>query len=397
MISEPAGIAFTLGGMNRAFATRAVHAGRQDLAALGVHAPPIDLSTTYPAVDSNEEADRIARFAAGEQPPGSPLYARLHNPTVGRFETAMAALESAESAVGFASGMAAVSACLQASVIAGKPHVVAIRPLYGGSDHLVSSGLAGTEVTWAQPDEVAGAVRPDTGLVIVETPANPTLAEVDLAELAAACGSARLLVDNTFATPVTQRPLEHGASIALHSATKFLGGHGDAMGGVVACDEEFAKYLRQVRIATGGVLDPFSAYLLHRGLATLPVRVREQSRTAAQLAERLIGDPRVTAVHYPGLVDDRPGNMESGGAIVSFEVDGDATEVVAAVELITAAVSLGGVDTLVQHPASLTHRIVDPTVRTDGGINDRLLRLSVGLEAADDLWSDLDQALKNAR
>lgn len=380
--------------MNRAFATEAVHAGRQDLAELGVHAAPIDLSTTYPAVDSHAEADRISRFAAGEQPPGSSLYARLHNPTVARFETAMATLESAQAAVGFASGMAAVAACLQAAVIAGRPHVVAIRPLYGGSDHLVATGLLGTEVTWAQPEEVAEAVRPDTGLVIVETPANPTLAEVDLERLAAACGSARLLVDNTFATPVTQRPIEHGASIVLHSATKFIGGHGDAMGGVVACDEEFAQLLRKVRIATGGVLDPFSAYLLHRGLATLPVRVREQSRAAAMLAELLDTDDRVTAVHYPGLVEERPTQMDSGGALVTFEVDGDATAVVSAVELITPAVSLGGVDTLIQHPASLTHRIVEESARSDGGINDRMLRLSVGLEAVEDLWNDLDRALE---
>ena len=383
----------TLCGMNRAFTTEAVHAGRQDLAVLGVHAPPLDLSTTYPAPDSHAEAERIAQFAAGEQPAGSALYSRLHNPTVARFESAMATLEQADAAVGFASGMAALTACLQASVIAGKPHVVAIRPLYGGSDHLLATGLLGTDVSWVQPDQVAGAIRPDTGLVIVETPANPTLSEVDLATLAQACGSARLLVDNTFATPVTQQPLVHGASIALHSATKFLGGHGDVMGGVVACDEEFAKLLRQVRIATGGVLDPFSAYLLHRGLPTLPVRVREQSRTAAMLAELLADDDRVSAVYYPGLVEDRPTQMDSGGAMIAFEVDGDATKVVSAVRLMTPAVSLGSVDTLIQHPASLTHRIVAEDARADCGVGETLLRLSVGLEAAVDLWADLDQAL----
>jgi len=383
-------------GMTHSFATHAVHAGRDDLAELGVHAPPIDLSTTYPAVDSHTEADRISRFAAGQQPPGSPLYSRLHNPTVGRFESALATLENAEAAVGFASGMAALTACLLAAVAAGKPHVVAVRPLYGGSDHLLNCGLLGTRISWAEPGRVGEAIEADTGLVLVETPANPTLTEVDLAALAAECGEVPLLVDNTIATPVTQRPLDHGASIVLHSATKFLGGHGDVMGGVVACDEAFAARLRQIRIATGGVLDPFGAYLLHRGLATLPVRVAAQSRTAAELADRLAEDPRVAVVHYPGRAPRRPVQMESGGALLSFEVVGDATRVVSAVQLITPAVSLGSVDSLIQHPASLTHRIVDEADRQSCGVNTAMLRLSVGLEGVDDLWADLDQALKAA-
>lgn len=368
----------------RALATEAVHAGRDDLARQGLHAPPIDLSTTYPSYDSRGEAARIDAFAgAGAQPEGPPIYGRLGNPTVARFETALARLEGTESAVAFASGMAALSAVLLVRASMGLRHVVAVRPLYGCSDHLLTAGLLGTEVTWVDPAGVADALRPDTGLVLVETPANPTLAELDLRALAHACGSVPLLADNTFATPVLQRPVEQGARLVLHSATKYLGGHGDVMAGVVACDEEFAGRLRQVRFATGGVLHPLAGYLLLRGLSTLPVRVRAASATAAELVRRLAADPRVARVHYPRI----------GGAMIAFEVHGDPHDVISAVRLITPAVSLGSVDTLIQHPASISHRIVEETTRHDAGVNDRLLRMSVGLEDPEDLWADLNTAL----
>jgi methionine-gamma-lyase len=264
---------------------------------------------------------------------------------------------------------------------------VAVRPLYGCSDHLLTAGLLGSEVTWTGPAGVEAALRPDTGLVMVESPANPTLTEVDLRAVAHACGSVPLLVDNTFATPVLQRPAGQGARLVLHSATKYLGGHGDVMGGVVACDEELARRLRQVRFATGGVLHPLAGYLLLRGLATLPVRVRAASGTAAELARRLSADPRVARVHYPGI----------GGAMIAFEVHGDPHAVIAGVRLITPAVSLGSVDTLIQHPASISHRIVDAADRRGAGVSDRLLRLSVGLEDVEDLWADLERALGTER
>ncbi|MEU6388224.1 PLP-dependent transferase [Streptomyces sp. NPDC046939] len=368
----------------RALATEAVHAGREDLAALGLHAAPIDLSTTYPSADSRAEAARVDLFAAhGVVDDGPPVYGRLGNPTVARFETALARLEGSDTAVAFASGMAALTAVLLARIAAGLRHVVAIRPLYGCSDHLLTAGALGSEVTWTDPAGVADAIRPDTGLVMVESPANPTLAEVDLRALVHACGSIPLLVDNTFATPVLQRPLESGARLVLHSATKYLGGHGDVLGGVVACDELFARELRKVRFATGGVLHPLAGYLLLRGLATLPVRVRAASATAAELARRLAADPRVTRVHYPRI----------GGAMIAFEVAGDPHAVIAGVGLITPAVSLGSVDSLIQHPASISHRVVDADDRRAAGVDDKLLRLSVGLEDAEDLWADLDQAL----
>ena len=369
---------------SRSLATEAVHAGREDLTALGLHAAPLDLSTTYPSHDSRGEAARLDEFAeSGARPEGPPVYARLDNPTVARFEDALARLEGTESAVAFASGMAALSAVLLVRASAGLRHVVAVRPLYGCSDHLLGSGLLGTEVTWTDPAGVADAIRPDTGLVMVETPANPTLAEVDLRAIAHSCGSVPLLTDNTFATPVLQRPAESGARLILHSATKYLGGHGDVLGGVVACDEELARQLRQIRFATGGVLHPLAGYLLLRGLSTLPVRVRAQSATAAELARRLAADPRVGKVHYPSI----------GGAMVAFEVVGTPHEVIGAVRLITPAVSLGSVDTLIQHPGSISHRIVAESDRRTGGISEKLLRMSVGLEDVEDLWSDLDRAL----
>ena len=371
----------------RSQATEAVHAGREDLAALGLHAAPLDLSTTYPSHDSRAEAARIDEFAAtGARPDGPPVYSRLDNPTVARFEDALARLEGTEAAVAFASGMAALTATLLVRASAGLRHVVAVRPLYGCSDHLLTSGLLGTEVTWAEPGEIASAIRPDTGLVMVESPANPTLAEQDLAAVAQLCGSVPLLVDSTFATPVLQRPRESGASVVLHSATKYLGGHGDVLGGVIACDEEFARQLRQVRFATGGVLHPLAGYLLLRGLATLPVRMRAQAATAAELARRLAADPRVSRVHYPRI----------GGAMVAFEVTGDPHRVISGVRLITPAVSLGSVDTLIQHPGSISHRIVPEDDRRSGGISEKLLRMSVGLEDVEDLWSDLDAGLSEA-
>ncbi|MFC6235974.1 trans-sulfuration enzyme family protein, partial [Leucobacter soli] len=267
--------------------TLAVHAGRDDLTPLGVHALPIDLSTTNPLASIEQGGTSYDALASGGTVPasGSAVYERLWNPTVARFEAGLARLEHAEAAVAFASGMAALTAALLAFASAtGKRHVVAVRPLYGGTDHLLASGLLGTEVTFCRPDEVAASRRPDTGLVIVETPANPTLELVSIAAVVAQAGEVPVLVDNTFATPVLQNPLDHGAALSMHSATKYLGGHGDAMGGIIACAEAHAEMLRPIRAITGAILHPLAAYLLHRGLATLPVRVRAQQENAGRVA-----------------------------------------------------------------------------------------------------------------
>ncbi|MBM7489850.1 methionine-gamma-lyase [Micromonospora luteifusca] len=377
--------------------TRAVHAGRDDLRTLGVHVPPIDLSTTNPLPSVDEGGAAYEQLATGGTFPaeGGAVYQRLWNPTVARFETALAELEGTAQAVAFASGMAALTATLLAAARNDRRHVVAVRPLYGGTDHVLATGLLGTTVTWAHPDEIAAAIRPDTALVIVETPANPTLDLVDIAALAAAAGDIPLLVDNTVATPVLQQPARHGATLVLHSATKSIGGHGDVLAGVVACDADWAVRLRQVRAVTGAILHPLGGYLLHRGLQTLPLRVRAQQATAEKLAGWLANHPAVHRVHHPSVHDPAAlvGRQMAGpGSLLAFEVRGGApaaAAVAGACQLITHAVSLGGVDTLIQHPASLTHRPVDGDAKPAAG----LLRLSVGLEDPEDLRADLAHAL----
>ncbi len=379
--------------------TVAVHGGMAGLTAAGSHVPVIDLSTTNPLAGVECGGDSYENLATGGtiREGDSAVYQRLWQPGVARFETALSALEGTEGTVAFASGMAALVAVLTASVAGGTPHVVALRPIYGGTDHVLATGLLGTTVSWVDPDGVAQAIRPDTGLVILESPANPTLALTDIRAVVAAAGSVPVLVDNTFATPVLQRPVDSGATLVLHSATKFLGGHGDVMGGTVSGPEHWMVRLRQVRALTGGVLHPFAAYLLHRGLRTLPVRVRAQQATAGAVAERLAGHPALARVLYPGLPGQDPlgllGRQANGaGSIIALDLAGGfdaAVRFTEACTLITHAVSLGGVDSLVQHPASLTHRPVEAGARPGAGI----VRLSIGLEHVDDLLADILTAL----
>ena len=403
--------------------TRAVHAARghepRDPAReFGEpHVPAIDLSTTYGFRTSSAAADSMEALIQGEAQAPNPIYARLHNPTVAAFERALAELEGADAAVAFATGMAAITAVVMAAAApdAGmrRTHVVAVRPVYGGTDHLLTSGLLGSEVSWVAPEDVGGAIRADTSLVFLETPANPTLAMVDIRAVVALVRAAEVrcghhvpvVVDSTFATPVLQNPIALGADMSVHSATKFLGGHGDVMGGAVATSEAWARALRQVRMITGGILHPLAGYLLHRGLQTLPVRVREQQANARVLAERLARHPEVSEVHFPGISGDPLetrllGTQQRGpGSVLSFRVreGADAARrVVEALRLITRAVSLGSVDTLIQAPAHLTHRVVDAEDREASGVPDDLLRLSVGLEAVEDLWEDLERALSAA-
>lgn len=383
-----------------AFSTRAVHAGRDDFRDLGVHAPPLDLSTTYPFTDLGSATASLDALVSGEASAPNPIYARLHNPTVARFEDALAELEEAEAAVAFGSGMAALTAVLLA-VRQDGAHVVAVRPIYGTSDHLLSCDLLGMDVTWTSPDGIAESITPETSLVLVETPSNPTLDLIDLEAVVAQAGRVPVLVDSTFATPVLQRPVRQGVALVLHSATKFLGGHGDVIAGVIATSDAWARRLRQVRVATGALLHPLAGYLLHRGLPTLALRVERAQDSAQFLAERLAAHDGVTAVHYPGLPGGDPlgligRQMDGPGAILAFEVAGGyeaAVEVLRATQRMTPAVSLGSVDTLIQHPAGLTHRVVGEAGRAQGGITGGLLRVSVGMEDPGDLWADLRQAL----
>lgn len=387
--------------------TLAVHAGRADLGPLGVHALPLDLSTTNPLPSIDAGGASYEAMATGGHPTdGGLVYQRLWNPTVARFEEALASLEHTTAAVAFSTGMAAVTAAVLAATAEGSVggtgrHVVAVRPLYGGTDHLLASGMLGVETTYCAPDEVAAAMRPDTCLVVLETPANPTLELVDIGAVVAAAGDVPVLVDNTFATPVLQNPADLGATLVLHSATKYLGGHGDAMGGVIACEEPWAEVLRRVRAVTGALLHPMGAYLLHRGLATLPLRVRAQQAGAGKVAAWLASQPGIRDVRYPGLPECDPSGlvgrqMRGPGAMLAFSVEGGydaASRVTESVRLFTHAVSLGGVDSLVQHPAALTHRPVAAEAKPHADV----LRLSIGLEDPDDLCADLAQALAAAR
>ncbi len=376
----------------------AVHAGREDLDALGVHALPIDLSTTNPLPDIESGGASYEAMATGgvPDPEGGAVYARLWNPTVARFEVALARLEHASAAVAFSSGMAAMTAAILATTQgSARQHIVAVRPLYGGTDHLLASGLLGVETTFCDAADVASQIRSDTAMVVLETPANPTLELVDIQAVVAAAGDVPVLVDNTFATPILQNPMDLGAALVLHSATKYLGGHGDVVGGVIACTEPLAAALRRVRAITGSVLHPLGAYLLHRGLATLPIRVRAQQESAVRIVEHLRDHPAVERVYHPGLEDPTGlvGRQMSGpGAMISLALRGgfdQAMAVTSAVSLFTHAVSLGGVDSLIQHPAALTHRPVAPEARPSAAI----VRLSIGLEATSDLVADLETAL----
>lgn len=388
--------------------TTAVHAGRADLTDLGVHALPIDFSTTNPLPSVADGGDAYENLATGGRPKnshGTHVYRRLWNPTVGRFEDAVASFEpltangDATQAVAFATGMAAITAVVLSRVKAGKPHVVGIRPLYGGTDHLLEHGLLGTHITYTDVHGLTAAITQDTGLIVLESPGNPTLELIDIREVARIADDVPVMVDNTFASSILQKPLEFGATFSMHSATKYIGGHGDAMGGVVITSAEHAAELRSVRAITGGLLDPMSAFLLHRGLPTMPIRVKHQQEHALTLATWLNSRTEVARVHYPGLSACDPHGlvgegrqMRGGGAMVSIDMAGGfdaAQRLCARLRLVLHAVSLGGVDTLIQHPAALTHRPVSAAAKPGQGV----LRISVGLEDADDIIADFAQAL----
>jgi cystathionine gamma-synthase len=300
--------------------------------------------------------------------------------------------------------MAALTAALLAAREPGKNHVVAVRPLYGGSDALLAGGLLGHEVTFTTPAGVKGAVRPDTCLVILETPGNPTLDLVDVEQAVRDAGGVPVLVDSTFMTPVLQRPLEHGAAIVMHSATKFLGGHADALGGVVCGDPERVGRIFHYREITGAALDPMAAFLLIRGMKTLPLRIARQNESALKIARWLEGHPAVAAVFYPGL-ETHPGHdiarrqMRGYGGVLSFMLKGGfeaVKRVLPQLRLARRAANLGAVETIAGPPATTSHCECSPEEREAMGIPEGLVRYSVGIEDADDLMADLGRALGSA-
>ena len=377
------------------FRTRAIHVGNERDPQTGAVVPPIHVATTY------------IQHHAGEWREFD--YSRSGNPTRKNLERTLASLEGGCGALAFASGMAAMH-CVTMLLESGD-HIVAGSDIYGGTYRLLHKivNRAGVGVTLAPSADLAAlqaAVTPRTRLLWLESPGNPLLSITDLAACAAFARRRGLLtaVDNTFATPVLTRPLEIGADIVVHSATKFLGGHSDVLGGALVVNEKtLLERLYFVQNATGGVLGPFDAFLVARGLKTLELRVREQCRTAQRLAEFLAGHPRVRRVLYPGLAS-HPGHAIAArqmdgafGAILSCEIDGDfreAQRVVETTRLFQLAVSLGAVESLIEQPASMSHASYEAADRRAHGIDDALVRLSVGLEDFDDLRADLQQALE---
>ena len=382
--------------------TRCAHAGHDAPGLPGnvtTHAPPIYQTSGF-EYPSHVEADAAAN---GELP----LYTRDSNPTDDRLARAVADLEGAEAACVFSSGMAAIATALEAFVGVGG-HVVSVDGIYGGSYELIAAllprfGVTHTMVAEAKAEAIAAAIRPETKVVHVESISNPLLRVADLDGIAAVCKQrgVPLTVDATFATPLLQRPIERGATLSVHSATKYIGGHGDIILGVVAGGKEAVDKCRKVRKLHGATPDPFASWLALRGLRTMALRVERQTASALQIARALTEMAGVERVHHPSL-PSHPDHalakrmLDGGGAIVSFEVKGGlegARRVYDRLQLVVRAASLGDVTSLMTHPATFSHKGLGAAERLRVGIVDGLLRLSVGIEDAGDLIDDLRQAL----
>jgi cystathionine gamma-lyase len=376
------------------FATRTIHAGQEPDPSTGAIMQPIYATSTYvqssPGVHQGYE------------------YSRTQNPTRMAYERCVADLESGTAGFAFASGMAATGTLLE--LIDTGSHVIAMDDLYGGTRRLFSgvrersSGLKFSFVDMTDLDAFKAALTDETKMVWIETPTNPLLKIVDLEGIVAIAKQhdALVVVDNTFATPMLQRPLEYGADIVMHSATKFLNGHSDMVGGIaITADDALAERLGYLQNSIGSVSGPFDSFLVLRGLKTLAIRMERHCASSMAIAEWLENDDRVESVLYPGLPSHpqhelAAKQMDGFGGIVTFFIKGDvenARSFLERSELFALAESLGGVESLVNHPAIMTHASVPEDVRAELGINDQMIRLSVGIESLDDLIADLDQAL----
>jgi methionine-gamma-lyase len=384
--------------------TRAIHAGFDPSEHRGAVSVPIYQSATFALPSAEEGAARFAGHSSGL------IYTRLGNPTVQALEECVAALENGCGAVATATGMGAVSTVLLALLRHGD-HVVSTRPVYGATHRLIENRLSrlGVSSTFlpatANPSEWKGALRHETRLIFIETPANPTLDLVDIAEAGAIAHAAGipLVVDNTFAGPHLQRPLELGADIVVHSMTKSLNGHSDVIAGIVVTRERpFLQAVRDTASTFGMTIDPHQAWLVLRGIRTLGMRVERAQANAMALAEWLERHPQVESLRYPGLRSHPQyqlarRQMSGPGSIIAFELRGgvDAGRIMMnAMRVITLAVSLGGVDSLIEHPASMTHNGLTESEQQADGVTPGLVRLSVGCEDLEDLRADLDQALQ---
>ena len=384
--------------------TTAIHAGTlKNL--YGTLAMPIYQTSTF-IFDSAEQGGR--RFALEE---AGYIYTRLGNPTTTVLENKIAALEEGEAAVATSSGMGAISSTLWTVLKAGD-HVVTDKTLYGCTFALMCHGLTrfGIEVTFVDTsnlDEVKNAMKKNTRVVYLETPANPNLKIVDLealSKLAHTNPNTLVIVDNTFATPYMQKPLKLGADIVVHSVTKYINGHGDVIAGLVITNKELADQIRFVGLKdmTGAVLGPQDAYYIIRGMKTFEIRMERHCKNAKKVVEFLNKHPKIERVYYPGL-ETHPGHeiakkqMKDFGAMISFELKGGfeaGKTLLNSLKLCSLAVSLGDTETLIQHPASMTHSPYTKEEREAAGITDGLVRLSVGLENVEDIIADLEQGLE---
>lgn len=389
--------------IQKGFSTRSIHGG-QVKDQFGALATPIHQTATF-IFDNAEQGGR--RFALEEE---GYIYSRLGNPTCTVLEEKLAMLEGAEAAIACASGIGAISSAFW-SLLKSGDHIVSAKTLYGCTFAYLNHGLTqfGVEVTFVDskdPENIRKAMRPNTKVVYLETPANPTLEIADIkgvADIAHTVEGCVLMVDNTFCTPYTQRPIEFGADIVVHSGTKFLNGHGDVIAGFVVGKQEYINKVRLfgVKDMTGASMSPFDAYLIIRGMKTLEIRMERHCSNAMVVAEFLEKHPAVNKVYYPGLpsfeqYDLAQKQMSLPGAVIAFELKGGLNEgvkVMNSVELCKLAVSLGDAETLIQHPASMTHSPYSPEERLEAGISDGLVRLAVGLENAKDIIEDLEHAL----
>jgi len=374
------------------FATRAIHDGQSPDALTGAVNVPIYLTSTY-------QQEAIGHNKGHE-------YARLTNPTRDALEDNVASLEGGTSGHAFASGMAAITALF--TLMKSGDHVVCSDNMYGGTTRLFDQvlsryGLTFTYVNTSDVDQVAAAIRPETKLVHIETPTNPMMAVTDIKAVADVCHTkgVELSVDNTFLSPYLQQPIALGADIVMHSTTKFLNGHSDGLGGVlIGTKPEHAETFRFVQKCTGGILSPFDSYLLLRGIKTLAVRMKQHEANGLAVARFLQKHPKVKRVYYPGL-DNHPQHelakrqQRGFGSMISIETGSlkNADRFARALRLGLFAESLGGVETLVCHPASMTHAAIGQEGRTKLGITDGLMRISVGIEDEADIIADLAQAL----
>lgn len=381
------------------FATRAIHEGYDDRTEQGALVPPVYMTSTF-AFESSEQG---AAMFSGEQP--GHFYSRISNPTLDLLERRFASLEGAEAALAAASGMGAITSTLW-TLLAQGDEIIVDKTLYGCTFAFMQHGLTKfgvtlTHVDMTDPQNLEDVISENTRVVYFETPANPNMRLVDIAAISkiGKKHGAITVVDNTYATPYLTRPIEHGADLVVHSATKYLGGHGDLVAGLVAGSAEMIQQIRLVGLKdmTGAVMAPLTAFHIMRGMKTLELRMDRHCSTAQLIAEKLEKHPAVSKVYFPGLEsfeqhDVAKRQMDQFGGMIAFELRGGmepGIKLMNSLKLIKRAVSLGDPDTLIQHPASMTHSVYTPEERAEHGISDGLVRLSVGLETPTDILVDL--------